>query len=225
MRQLSTSTAQPRLRSSKALLSRAPAQLKKASQPAEMQAIHVFKTELGWMAICGTQRGLTTLTFGHGLRQEAIDRIKFESQGHHFSPPSAPGSRSRRGDSLEFSWMEQAESLLIAYAAGEPVDLSTIPQDIPAGTRFEQRVREQLSRIGYGQTITYGQLADAAEAPRAARAVGSVMSRNTIPLVVACHRVIAASGKLAGYSTPAGLDMKKRLLEMERSGRPVTGSH
>jgi len=223
MRQLSTPIARPRERSAKALSSGASSTLKNSSQPSLEQSIRVFKTELGWMAICGTSQGLNTLTFGHGSRQEAIDRIKLESQASVSSLStsaglSVPAGRSPRGDSSEFSWMEQAESLLVAYAAGDPIDLSTIPLDIPAGTRFEQRVREQLSRVGYGQTITYGQLAEAAKAPRAARAVGSVMSRNPIPLVVACHRVIAASGKLAGYSTPAGLDMKKRLLEMERAG-------
>lgn len=178
----------------------------------------VFETPLGWFAFQGTDRGLTTLTFGHPSRSEAIDRMQFESAWRIPESRPSPGP-AQEASRPEPAWMAQAESLLKAYAAGEPVDLSRIPCDVPAKTRFEERVREQLSRVGYGRTTTYGQLAEAAGAPRAARAVGSVMSRNPVPLVIACHRVLASDGKLGGYSAPSGLAMKERLLQLERAGQ------
>jgi methylated-DNA-[protein]-cysteine S-methyltransferase len=74
-------------------------------------------------------------------------------------------------------------------------------------------------RIGYGQTISYGQLAASVGAPGAARAVGTCMATNPLPLVVPCHRVIPAAGPPGFYSAPGGCRMKQRLLAMERAGQ------
>ncbi len=71
----------------------------------------------------------------------------------------------------------------------------------------------QLARVPYGETTTYGALAARVGRPRAARAVGTVMNRNRIPIVLPCHRVIGASGDLVGYG--GGLDKKVALLELE----------
>ena len=71
----------------------------------------------------------------------------------------------------------------------------------------------ELARVEYGTTTTYGTLAAQAGNPRAARAVGTVMNRNPIPIVLPCHRVIGASGSLTGYA--GGLDLKERLLRLE----------
>lgn len=179
----------------------------------------IFFTDLGWIGFQGSERGMTSLVFGHACREE-VERILPAPSDCSDDPEAGPNQRQVAA-ARPFSqptWMDAAEEQLIAYAAGEPVDLTAIPCDLPEGTRFEERVREQLFKIGYGQTITYGQLAEAARAPRAARAVGSVMARNPIPLVIPCHRVVAASGKLGGYSAAAGLTMKERLLHLEQTG-------
>ena len=81
------------------------------------------------------------------------------------------------------------------------------------GSPFQQLVWDALRRIPYGQTVTYGELATSIRKPGAARAVGSANGRNPIPLVVPCHRVIAAGGKLGGYG--GGLLLKRHLLDME----------
>ena len=72
---------------------------------------------------------------------------------------------------------------------------------------------DELALVPYGQTTTYGALAGRVGAPRAARAVGTVMNRNPIPIVLPCHRVIGANGSLTGYG--GGLDVKERLLRLE----------
>ena len=78
---------------------------------------------------------------------------------------------------------------------------------------FSRRVLDELARVPYGEVTTYGELARRAERPRAARAVGTVMNRNPIPIVLPCHRVVGASGSLMGYG--GGLDRKEALLKLE----------
>ena len=78
---------------------------------------------------------------------------------------------------------------------------------------FQQRVLRELARVPYGRTTTYGALAGRAGRPAAARAVGTVMNRNPIPIVLPCHRVVGATGNLVGYG--GGLERKKALLRLE----------
>jgi methylated-DNA-[protein]-cysteine S-methyltransferase len=78
---------------------------------------------------------------------------------------------------------------------------------------FHERVLAELARVPYGQVTTYGTLAAQVDAPRAARAVGTVMNRNPIPIVLPCHRVVGANGSLVGYG--GGLDRKEQLLRLE----------
>lgn len=86
-----------------------------------------------------------------------------------------------------------------------PLDLRVAP--------FHAAVLEQLARVPYGETDTYGALAARAGRPRAARAVGTVMNRNPIPIVLPCHRIVGANGALTGYA--GGLDVKRHLLALE----------
>ena len=78
---------------------------------------------------------------------------------------------------------------------------------------FPAAVLHELARVPYGQTDTYGKLAARAGRPKAARAVGTIMNRNPIPIVLPCHRIVGANGALTGYA--GGLEVKRRLLELE----------
>lgn len=82
----------------------------------------------------------------------------------------------------------------------------------PEGTTFQQRVWSELLRIGYGELVTYADIAAALGSPRATRAVGGANGRNPIPVIIPCHRVVASNG-LGGYS--GGLDIKRALLRIE----------
>ena len=86
-----------------------------------------------------------------------------------------------------------------------PLDLRVAP--------FPADVLRELARVPYGHTDTYGKLAARAGRPKAARAVGTIMNRNPIPIVLPCHRIVGANGDLTGYA--GGLDVKRRLLELE----------
>ena len=85
--------------------------------------------------------------------------------------------------------------------------------DLRAAPEFHQRVLAELARVEYGHTTTYGALAARVGSPKAARAIGTVMNRNPIPIVLPCHRVVGASGSLTGYG--GGLDRKEWLLRLE----------
>lgn len=85
--------------------------------------------------------------------------------------------------------------------------------DLRAAPEFHRRVLAELARVEYGHTTTYGALAAQVGAPKAARAVGTVMNRNPVPIVLPCHRVVGASGSLTGYG--GGLDRKEWLLRLE----------
>lgn len=85
--------------------------------------------------------------------------------------------------------------------------------DVELLADFNRRVLRELARVPYGEVVTYGELAARAARPRAARAVGTVMNRNPLPIVLPCHRVIGANGKLVGYA--GGLERKEALLRLE----------
>ena len=112
-------------------------------------------------------------------------------------------------------------SRLQAYAEGEPVDFECFELELPERTPFRDKVLAATRRLGYGATTTYGDLARRVGHPRAARAVGTVMSSNRFPILIPCHRVLAAGGKLGGYTSPSGPDLKQRLLDMEQATRSV----
>ena len=109
------------------------------------------------------------------------------------------------------------------YFAGEPVDFADVPLDLDGQDEFFQRVYAALRRVGWGRTTTYGTLAkELGAGPQAAQDVGQAMAQNPVPLIIPCHRVLAAGGKLGGFSAPGGGATKVRMLELEgvRVGPP-----
>jgi methylated-DNA-[protein]-cysteine S-methyltransferase len=116
-------------------------------------------------------------------------------------------------------WIEDAGPLqaateqLTAYFSGEAIafDLSLLPQ----GTAFQQSVWQVLQTIPFGQTCSYGEVARLVGRPGASRAVGAANAANHLPIVIPCHRVIGADGRLTGFG--GGMETKQRLLELENA--------
>ncbi|WP_107659774.1 methylated-DNA--[protein]-cysteine S-methyltransferase [Nocardia suismassiliense] len=104
-----------------------------------------------------------------------------------------------------------------AHLAGELDDLRWIPLDTNGIPEFHRAVYEVTRAIDPGHTLTYGQVADRIGAPGAAQAVGQALGRNPIPLIIPCHRVLAADNALTGFSAPGGVTTKQHLLEIERT--------
>ena len=100
------------------------------------------------------------------------------------------------------------------YFAGRPVCF-VCDLDLRGLTDFRRQVLERCRRIPYGQVMTYGELAGAVGRAGAARAVGQCMAANPIPLIIPCHRVVAADGRAGGFSAPGGAATKRRMLELE----------
>jgi methylated-DNA-[protein]-cysteine S-methyltransferase len=107
---------------------------------------------------------------------------------------------------------DDARRQLDEYFAGTRRDFD-LGVDLRPAREFGRAVLEQLAHVPYGELTTYGTLADRAGKPRAARAVGTIMNRNPVPIVLPCHRVVGSGGSLIGYA--GGLDRKRQLLELE----------
>jgi methylated-DNA-[protein]-cysteine S-methyltransferase len=106
-----------------------------------------------------------------------------------------------------------------AYFAGRRRTLD-LPIDWRLSKGFALAVRRALTEVGWGEVVTYGELARRAEHPGAARAVGTAMATNPLPVVVPCHRVLAANGHIGGYSGSGGVDTKRWLLRLEGVSAP-----
>jgi O-6-methylguanine DNA methyltransferase len=135
-------------------------------------------------------------------------RLEFPSgagKSHGRPQPAKPRLKVRR-------WHAATTSALRLTLAGRPAK-ALPPLDLSAGTVFQQRVWRALRRIGRGRTLSYTQVAEVIGSPRAVRAVGSACGANPIPVLVPCHRVLAANHRLGGFS--GGLHWKRRLLASE----------
>jgi methylated-DNA-[protein]-cysteine S-methyltransferase len=164
--------------------------------------VHAFRTALGWMAFAEADEGVARLTFGQRSRDAALTAI---------------GAKSVKQVSASGTLVDR----LIAYAEGEPDTFLDVPLALGPQTNFQRKVIAACRAIPPGETRTYGQMAAKAGVPRAARAVGTVMSTNRTAILVPCHRVVAAGGRIGGYSMSGGLDCKRTLLELERGGVPA----
>lgn len=102
------------------------------------------------------------------------------------------------------------------YFDGEDADFSAVELDLTAQEPFARQIYEAARRVRWGHTTTYGALAKQLGAgPEAAREVGQAMARNPVPLIIPCHRVLAAGNRIGGFSAPGGSAAKRRMLELE----------
>lgn len=109
----------------------------------------------------------------------------------------------------------QAAQLLHEYFLGKKVEFNHLPLDLDGISSFRTRILLLTRLIPYGETWSYGQLADRAGFKKGARAVGGAMAINPLPVIIPCHRVVSAKGSLTGYSATGGIVFKKYLLTME----------
>ena len=120
-------------------------------------------------------------------------------------------------ESTDQRWLQAARAQLQDYFDGRRRDFE-LPLDLDRGTAFQQSVWRALAVIPFGQTTSYGQLAQTLGQPRAVRALGGAVGRNPIAIILPCHRVIGADGRLTGYS--GGLARKTFLLRLEQLEQP-----
>jgi methylated-DNA-[protein]-cysteine S-methyltransferase len=150
-------------------------------------------TSVGCLLLAGTDDALHFIGFQNGAPAEP-------------QPGWTPSSQGV---------VAEASRQLKEYFAGKRQDFDLPLQ--PEGTEFQKTVWRHLCEIPYGQTISYGELAKRVGNPKASRAVGAANGRNPLPIVVPCHRVIGASGRMTGFG--GGIPVKEALLALESSQR------
>ena len=155
----------------------------------------VFRGEFGWVAVAGSGCGLSRIILFQPDREKALAGLGI--------PPQAVENLPFFGE-LIFR--------LQGYFKGKRVNFPDV-LDLSSATTFEQAVWEATRLIPYGETRTYGWVAEEIGLPHATRAVGQALARNPFPIVVPCHRVVGSCGSLVGFS--AGLKVKRKLLALE----------
>ena len=135
-------------------------------------------------------------------------------QGVFWKKRKDPMAPSLVGDLPQSRVLAQAVRELSEYFEGQRKKFDVVLD--ASGTPFQLRVWKELTRIPYGSTCSYGQIASRLRTPKAVRAVGAANGRNPLSIIVPCHRVIASSGALTGYS--GGLQIKSKLLTLEKGG-------
>ncbi len=156
----------------------------------------VFDTDWGWMAAAASPGGLTELVLPQSSAAGAFASLSQEA---------------RAGKKNEPRFRALAEKLR-GYLAGKPVVFSE-ELDLSGATPFQRQVWTQARQIPRGESRSYGWIASRMGKPAACRAVGQALGRNPLPVVIPCHRVLAAGGGIGGFS--GGLDIKERLLDLE----------
>jgi len=159
----------------------------------------IFETRPGWMGILAGKTGLLSVTVPQPTRQKVVDTWGQLAQGALLSPEF-------------FSGLEQQ---FLNYYSGKKTDFSA-ELDYSHCTAFQKQVWEAARTIPYGETRSYGWISNRIGKPKAARAVGQALGKNPFLIIVPCHRVISGDGALGGFG--GGLDMKKKLLKLEKLG-------
>ncbi len=166
----------------------------------------LFETALGTCGLLWEGRGIVGTALPDEGPEAALVSIR----------ERFPGAREARPPPSVAAVIARVARLL--QSGREPLD--DIAVELGAVTVFQRRVYEAARRIPPGQTRGYGELARLIGKPGAARAVGGALGRNPLPLLVPCHRVLAAGGKLGGFTAPGGAKLKERLLSLEGARRP-----
>jgi len=168
------------------------------------QGFALFETPIGLCGLAWGERGLVGAQLPETAPGAAWDRLRRRyPDAVEASPPPPAVQRT----------IERVNDLL----AGGRDDLVDVELDFSIVAPFNRRVYEIARAIPPGETSTYGQIAKAMNEPGAARAIGKALGDNPWPIIVPCHRVLAADGKSGGFSAPGGVETKARMLTIERA--------
>lgn len=172
-----------------------------------MIAAHVFETAHGFVALVWRDKAVV------GMRLPDEDRNASERALRRRWPEAVLARPPRV--------IADIVAAVTRYFAGAHEDFRAVPLDLGRQEPFVARVYNHVRTLGWGETSSYGEIARALRAtPEAARSVGQAMARNPVPLIIPCHRVLAAGGRIGGFSAPGGSDAKTRMLELEGAIAP-----
>jgi methylated-DNA-[protein]-cysteine S-methyltransferase len=168
----------------------------------------VLETVIGFMGIAWSEKGLIRLCLPERSR-ETVERRLLRHGGVSSATAQPP-------------WVVELIAAIKAYAAGEDIDFSAVPVDLDGVDDFRLAIYDAARKLSFGETTTYGELAKTAGHAGLARETGAALGSNPVPLVIPCHRILAAGGKIGGFSAPGGSITKEKMLAMEgvRVGPP-----
>ena len=166
---------------------------------AKQAGVTVFDSPMGWTALAWSGTVVRGIAFGHPDPQRALRKLVIDHCDPVSPTPFAKGI------------IKRLQALVEGNCGDDFLDVAV---DLSESTPFQAKVIRKCRRIPIGKTVSYGELAKKVGHLGAARAVGSVMSKNRFALIVPCHRVVSANS-LGGFSSPQGLRMKERLLGAE----------
>ena len=161
----------------------------------------LFETAIGACGVVWGERGILAVQLPEADTERTRARVLRRFPDAQDAPPPQP--------------VQSAIEAMIALLQGEHVDLTGVELDMDGLDPFNRRACDLARTIPPGQTMTYGQIASRLGEPNAAQAVGQAMGKNPFPIIVPCHRVTAAGGKMGGFSAPGGARTKLKMLEIE----------
>jgi methylated-DNA-[protein]-cysteine S-methyltransferase len=164
----------------------------------------LFQTAIGPCGIAWSARGVAGVQLPEGGEPETRARLRRRFPDARDAPPPPPVRRAIDG--------------IVALLRGEPSELEAVTLDLDGVSAFHRRVYEVARAIPPGTTLSYGEVAARMGAPGSAREVGQALGQNPFAIIVPCHRVLAANGRVGGFSARGGVRTKLRLISSERAG-------
>jgi methylated-DNA-[protein]-cysteine S-methyltransferase len=162
----------------------------------------LFDSDIGVCGVAWSEQGLTRLQLPEADRNATEKRLSAGGKRVRAQAPSAA--------------IDAVVASVQRYMSGQHVDFDALALDLDGIEPFNRSIYETARRIGWGETATYGELAERAGVPGMAREVGRALSRNPLPIIVPCHRILAKGDRLHGFSAYGGIVTKERLLVLER---------
>jgi len=160
----------------------------------------LFASAIGPCGIAWSEHGIVRIQLPEATPEHTVSRLTAGHDSDEARPPAA---------------IRRAIKRITRHLEGDVQDLSDLPLDVGALAPFRRTVYAAARQVPAGRTSTYGEVARRIDMPNAARAIGRALGVNPFPIVVPCHRILAANGKSGGFSAYGGLDTKARLLAME----------
>jgi O-6-methylguanine DNA methyltransferase len=176
--------------------------MKKLKLPQNGIVTGCVETLFGWVSYAVSVNGLKECRFMYGTKQSAVEAIS-----KLFDQTSAEEDKA-----VNLTW----DKAFGEYFSGKLKVFDKIPLDSHGWTEFQQKVYNTVKSIPYGKTASYGTIASFLGNRNASRAVGHALKMNPVPPFIPCHRVIAADKELCGFSALGGLDLKLKMLELEK---------
>lgn len=173
----------------------------------------IFSTAWGWAGVIFNQGGLCFFILPEERKEDIILELKKISKENNFDVFEYNNLKVENKDILDLI------SRVQDYFVGKKVNFSHYQLNLKFYSAFQKKILYTVSRIPYGITKSYKEIAEEAGFPRAFRAVGNVMKGNPLPLIIPCHRVIRSDGGLGGFSGKQGIALKKKMVDWENNHR------